>query len=365
MTPSAERIVDPLDIKKLTGHTVFTNLFPKDFDPKNILKNRQVEHIKLADSVDLFVIVPATANTIAKLASGMADDYLTTTALAVTCPVVVCPSMNVHMWKHAAVQKNISTLRSHGYHILGPDSGMLACGYEGAGRLIDINKLTKVITQFTSLTKPLSGEKVLVTAGATIEPIDDVRVMTNKSSGKMGVALAEAAVLAGGDVLLFRSATSVAPRLAVKEMVFDTAASLETLMQKHCPQFDIAIHAAAVSDFSIKNRKVGKTSSKEPLALELEPRKKILESIKTYNPNIFLVAFKAEWNVSDNNLTQLAKERLKKAHADLIVANDVARRGQGFQSDDNEVFVIDKHGRVTHLPKASKSIIAQHIIRFL
>ncbi len=364
-TQSASRIVPPHDLAKLTGHPVYTQLFDQSFDGKRVLQNRKVEHIDLADSADLFVVVPATASVIAKLANGFADDYLTTTALAVTCPVVVCPSMNVHMWTHPATQKNIGKLRALGYHILGPDSGMLACGYTGEGRLIDIERLTVAILQFTSLTQPLAGKKVLVTAGATIEPIDDVRMMTNKSSGKMGVALAEAACLAGASVLLLRSTTSTAPRLALTEEVFDTAERLETLMKKYCPAFDIAIHAAAVADFSIKNRRAGKTSSKTPLALELEPRKKILESIKTYNPNIFLVAFKAEWNVSNQNLTHLAKERLGKANADLIVANDVGRPNQGFQSDDNEVFVIDKRGRVTHLAKAHKSIIAQQIVALL
>ena len=364
-TPSAQRIIPTREIQKLTGHPVYTNLFDKNFDHKQILKNRRVEHIDLADSADLFVVVPATANAIAKLANGFADDYLTTTVLAVTCPVVVCPSMNVHMWTHPATQKNVQTLRGLGYHILGPDSGMLACGYTGAGRLMDIEKLTDAIVSFTSLTKPLSGKKVLVTAGGTIEPIDDVRVITNKSSGKMGVAIAEAAKRAGADVLLLRSKTSVRSRLGLTEIVFDTADSLEALMKIHCPLVDMCIHTAAVSDFQIKNKRSGKTSSDRPLALELEPRKKILESVKTYNPNIFLVAFKAESNVSDKESVRLAKYRLSKAHADLIVANDVGRKNQGFQSDENEVFVIDKQGRATHLPHAAKSIIAERIVSLL
>lgn len=359
MTPSARKIVS------ITGRSIYTDLFPEKFDPKHILANRRVEHIDLADSADLFVIVPATANVIAKLAHGMADDYITTTALAVTCPIIVCPSMNVHMWQNPVTRQNIEKLRAQGKHIAGPDSGMLACGYTGEGRLIDIEKLTETIASFTSLRKPLAGKNVLVSAGATIEPIDDVRVMTNKSSGKMGVAIAQAALLAGANVLLLRSTTSVSPRLAVKEELFDTAESLEILMKHYCPNMDIVIHAAAVSDFAIKNRGMGKTSSKEPLALELEPRKKILESIKTYNPKVFLVAFKAEWNVSNELLATLAKNRLARAHADLIIANDVGRANVGFQSDDNEVFVIDKRGRIVHLARASKSIIAERIIRFL
>lgn len=364
LTPSAERFIPRSVIEELTGRSVHINLFDKNFDYKTILKNRRVEHIDLADSADLFIIVPASANIIAKLAHGMADDYLTTTALAVTCPIVICPSMNVHMWKHPATQKNIQTLRLLGYHIIVPESGMLACGYQGEGRLIDINKLADAIVSFTSLTKPLVGKKVLVTAGGTIEPIDDVRNITNKSSGKMGVALAEAASLAGGDVLLFRSKTSVSPRLTLKEICFDTAYSLEILMKKYAPDFDICIHAAAVSDFEVKKRP-GKTSSNVPLSLKLKPRKKILEMIKTYNSKIFLVAFKAESNVSDTELVSLAKKRLKKAGADLIVANDVGRKNQGFQSDKNEVFIIDTKGKVIHLPQAAKTNIAQQIIAIL
>lgn len=363
-TPSATHIIAPKEIENLTGNPVYTHLFDKNFEKEKILKNRSVEHVNLADRADVFVIVPATANTIAKLAAGMADDYLTTTALAVTCPVIICPSMNVHMWKNKATQKNIQILRTLGYHILGPDSGMLACGYEGEGRLIDIGQLVQVITSFTSLTKPLTAKKILITAGGTIEPIDDVRFISNKSSGKMGVALAEAATLAGAKVLLLRSVTSVSPRLAVEEILFDTADSLEKLMKTYCPQFDICIHAAAVSDFSL-TKKQGKSSSEIPLALELEPRKKILSSIKTYNPNIFLVAFKAEANVSDSELIALSIKRLTKAKANLIVANDIGRSGIGFQSDDNDVFVIDANGQSTHLTKTHKSIIAEQIIRIL
>jgi phosphopantothenoylcysteine decarboxylase/phosphopantothenate--cysteine ligase len=365
LTDSGSHIISKKEIEKITGNPVYQNLFPKDFDYKTVLEKRTVEHIDLADRADLIVIVPATANTVAKLAHGMADDYLTTTVLAALCPIVVCPSMNVHMWNHPATQANVERIRSLGYHLLGPDSGMLACGYEGEGRLIEMTKLTDTIVSFTSLTKPLAGKKVIVTSGGTIEPIDDVRSITNKSSGKMGVEIAQAAVLAGATVLLLRSTTSVKPKLAISELTFDTAESLETLMKTHIPLFDICIHAAAVSDFEIKNKMTGKTTSDKPLALELEPRKKILESIKSYNPNIFLVAFKAESNVSQKELVTLATKRLAQAKADLIVANDVGRPNQGFQSDTNEVTVIDVHGKTTHLPYAAKSIIAQQIISLI
>jgi phosphopantothenoylcysteine decarboxylase/phosphopantothenate--cysteine ligase len=365
MTSSATQMISVPEIESRIGRKVHTQLFENTIDTKQILKERKVEHIALADRIDLFVIVPASANTIAKLAHGLSDDYLTTTALAVSCPIFVCPSMNVHMWTNPATQQNIATLHKLGYHLLGPDAGMLACGYKGEGRLIDIKTLTKTIASSLSLTKPLHGKKVLVTAGGTIEPIDDVRVITNKSSGKMGIALAEAAFLAGADVLLLRSTTAVSSRMGIQEHTFDTAESLEILMKTHCPDMDICIHTAAVSDFQVKNKKPGKTSSDRPLALELEPRKKILESIKQYNPNIFLVAFKAESHVTQKELVSLARQRLKKANADLIIANDIGKKGIGFQSDENEVIVIKPNGAVTHIPKARKSRIAEEIIRHI
>ncbi len=365
MTLSAVKIVPAREIEGRTGKPVYTELFPYAFRAQDILTSRKVEHIALADRLDLIVVVPATANIIAKLASGLADDYLTTTVLAATCPVIVCPSMNVHMWHHPATQKNIATLRRFGYRIAGPDSGMLACGYEGTGRLIDIPKLSRMILSQTALTKPLSGKRILVTAGATIEPIDDVRFITNKSSGKMGVAIAEAAKAAGAHVLLLRSETAVAPRMSIDEQTFDTADALQLLVKNNCKNFDICIHTAAVSDFQVKNKKSGKTSSRKPLALELEPRRKILQAIKQYNPDIFLVAFKAEFNVSDQELITLARERLAGSNADLIVANDVGRTSGGFGSDENEVTIIPKTGTPVHVPIASKAEIAQRIIRFL
>jgi len=364
-TRSATKIVSPQEIASLTGRRVHLDMFDEHFSAKEILAKRHVKHIDLADSADLFVIVPATANAIAKLATGIADDYLTTTALAVTCPVVVCPSMNVHMWTHPSTQKNVQTLKTLGYHILGPDDGMLACGYSGTGRLIDIDTLVETITSFTSLTKPLAGKRALVTAGGTVEPIDDVRMITNKSSGKMGIEMAQALAWAGAEVILLRSKTSVPPRLAVKEERFDTADSLERLMNKYIPTVDICVHAAAVSDFSVKNNRVGKMSSDRPLALELEPRTKILDSIKRHNPKVFLIAFKAEANVSPKTLITLAKKRLLFAHADLIIANDIAKPNAGFGTDTNEVYIIKPNGSATHVPLTSKSIIAQRIVQFL
>lgn len=362
MTSSAVRIISPQEISSLTGRPVYTDLFGDTFNPGDILTSRRVEHIDLADSAGLLAIVPATANVMAKLACGIADDYLTTTALAVTCPILVAPSMNVHMWQHPQTQENAAKLRLMGVNIAGPDSGMLACGYTGEGRLMHTGMLADTILSFASVAKPLAGKKILVTAGGTIEPIDGVRAITNRSSGKMGVALAEACRLAGAQVLLLRSGSSVIPRIAVQEEIFDTADSLEELMRTYAPSYDICIHAAAVSDFRISRLRGGKTSSTKPLALELEPRHKILEKIKTYNPGIFLVAFKAEWNVSQQELVRLAKQRLYGTQTDLIVANDVGKPDIGFQSDENEVTLIDPDGGAVSISRAHKQIIARQIV---
>ena len=219
--------------------------------------------------------------------------------------------------------------------------------------------------RFVTRSEDLKGKNIIVTAGGTTEPIDDVRVITNRSSGKMGIAIAENCFLRGADVLLLRSETSVEPRYGINEKLFDSADSLQQLLKTHVPDADICIHVAAVSDFQVKHKVPGKISSARPLPLELEPRSKILDSIKSYNPHIFLVAFKAEWGVTDEKLAALATSRLAGAKADLIVANDVGRPDQGFQAEENEVLVITKDGKSTHIKKAAKNIIADGIIDIL
>lgn len=362
MTPSATSIVKPEIIEAITGNSVFIRLFDESFDPKDILSKRSVAHVDLGQHADLFVIVPATANVIAKLATGIADDYVTTTALAATCPILVCPSMNVFMWNNPATQKNIETLHRRGIHSFGPDAGMLACGYTGAGRLPQITSIEDEIVRLVNLGAALKGKNVIVTAGGTIEPIDDVRVITNKSSGKMGVAIAESAFLHGARVTLIRSTTSVSSRYGLKEELFDTAESLRQKIGKVIATTDVFIHVTAVSDFKVKNPIRGKSSSDTPLSLELEPQSKILDAIKTMNQNVYLVAFKAEYDVPKNELVAIAKNRLDKANADMIVVNDVALAGSGFQSDYNEVSIITKNGKVTPVARAPKPMIADAIV---
>lgn len=363
LTKSACAFVSPADLEKLSGHPVLTDMFTPRPDIAEIRKNRTVEHIAIANAARLFVIIPATANVVAKLAHGIADDYLTTTALAATCPVLICPSMNVYMWNHPATQQNINRLRQFGYHTFGPDSGMLACGYTGAGRLPATDAILREIRTFAARTSSLAGKKILVTAGGTVEPIDGVRQITNKSTGKMGVALAQACFLRGADVLLLRSDTSVVPRYGIREILFDTSDSLKKLMHEHLPDTDICFHAAAVSDFVIKGGARGKISSETSLPLELTPRSKILDSVKSINPEVYLVAFKAEYDVTDRKLVELASDRLKRAQADCIIANDVGREGQGFATDNNDVWIIRASGgKPVHIPLRSKALIADAVI---
>jgi len=361
MTVSASHIVPSQTLRRASGNAVYTELFPKNFSYKTILKKRVVNHIALAHSASLFVIVPATANIMAKLAHGIADDFLTTTALAVRCPVLICPSMNTDMWFHPATQNNILKLKKLGYSILEPDDGVLACGDEGKGRLPPMDYIEKEILKLVETTNDLNGKTVIITAGGTSEKIDDVRYITNKSSGKMGIAIAENCMLRGANVMLLRATTSVMPRYTISGESFSTADQLEMLLKKYLPHADICIHAAAVSDFSLKKPFTGKTSSIKPLPLELTPRTKILDTIKHINPNVFLVAFKAEWNVTRKELIRLSQTRLQKSCADMIVANDVGRKKRGFLSDTNEVFIID-HAKVTHIPLNSKHNIAQRLV---
>ncbi len=361
-TASATYILPPKTISEITGNPVFTHMYPPDFNPQAVLSSRTVEHISLAGNASLFVIAPATANVIAKLAHGIADDYLTTTALAVTCPILVCPSMNTHMWQHPATQKNVQTLHSLGYHILPPDCGDLACGYSGEGRLPDTNAIAHEIRLLVHNARTLAGKRVLVTTGGTTEKIDSVRTISNRSSGKMGNALAEACYQAGATVTILRSVSSVRSRYGIQEIEFESAEDLEALLQTHVPNADIVFHVAAVSDFSIKNPIVGKHSSSDPLPLELEPKKKQLDTIKTLNPNVFLVAFKAEYGLTNDELATIAKNRLQESASDLIIANDIGREGVGFQSDENEVMIIPKNSEPEVLPRASKTHIARQIV---
>ncbi|MBI4008668.1 bifunctional phosphopantothenoylcysteine decarboxylase/phosphopantothenate--cysteine ligase CoaBC, partial [Candidatus Roizmanbacteria bacterium] len=254
MTNSATKMIPLHKVEKVSGNKVFVELFEKNFNYKNILKSRKVDHIDIADKADIMVIVPATANIIAKLAHGIADDFLTTTALAVTAPILLSPSMNINMWNNPIIQENIMKLQEKGFQIIEPAEGMLACGYEGKGRLPDIQTIKDEIQRNLQYIDSLKGKKIIVTAGATIEKIDDVRYITNRSSGKMGIRIAEECYLRGAKVLLLRAKHSIKPRYLIEEEIFDSADDLAKLIEKHIRQYEVFFHVAAVSDFSVKKQ---------------------------------------------------------------------------------------------------------------
>ena len=265
------------------------------------------------------------------------------------------------MWSHPATQENVAALRAHGYHVVAPDSGPLACGDTGKGRLPAISAIESEILRFLKRTTGLKNKRILVTAGGTTEPIDDVRVLTNRASGKMGGALADAALIRGAEVLLVRSSSSVTPRYAIDQRIYQTADDLEKILTKEIQTADILIHTAAVSDFTVKKIK-GKLSSKSAHSLALKPNKKIIDTLKDKNPNLFLVAFKAEAGCTDSELVHTAKQKLEESRADMVIANHIDRPGQGFGYDTNEVCIITKDNSVTRIPLAPKRIIAEKIL---
>jgi phosphopantothenoylcysteine decarboxylase/phosphopantothenate--cysteine ligase len=365
MSQNAVKMISPDEFESASGNKVFIELFKKGFNFKTVLEKRKVDHIDLADKADLIVIVPATANTIAKIAHGIADDFLTTTLLAVTSPVIVCPSMNVNMWQNPLVQQNVSKLKNIGYQIIEPVKGMLACGYEGKGRLEDINLIKEEIMRQLNRAKSLSGKKVIVTAGGTLEKIDSVRYITNKSSGKMGIAIAEECYLRGADVLLLRAKSSVTPRYLITEEVFETAEELSNIIENQISNCNMFFHVAAVSDFQIAGAIDGKISSKKGIALQLKPRQKILDNLKKLNPKMDLIAFKAEYGLGKSEMIRVAYKRLQEAKADAIVANDISRSDRGFQADTNEAYVVLKNGEYHKIPLSSKREVASELVDFV
>jgi len=365
MTKGATEMISKKDFEKASGNKVYINLFENNFNYKEVLKNRKVEHIKLADKCDIMVIAPATANIIGKLANGIADDCLTTTALAVTAPIIICPSMNVNMWNNPIVQENLNKLKSVGYQIINPTVGLLACGYEGVGRLENIEIINKEIIKLLKRNNSLKDKKVMITSGGTIEKIDEVRSITNRSSGKMGVAIAEECYLHGADVLFLRAKSSARPRYLMKEKIFETAEELLQLIKVNIDGTDIFFQVAAVSDFKVDKIIKGKISSDNSVNLKLIPQIKIINQIKKLSPKTTLIAFKAEYGLSEKELIEEATNKLKESDADFVIANDISRSDRGFESDDNEVYIISKNKPVKKIPLTSKREVAKDIIDYI
>ncbi|MBI1935588.1 bifunctional phosphopantothenoylcysteine decarboxylase/phosphopantothenate--cysteine ligase CoaBC [Candidatus Woesearchaeota archaeon] len=363
MTEHSTHLVGIKDFEKASGNEVQTTLFHPKIDYKDyIKKNKPIKHISLADIADLFLICPATANIIGKIANGIADDLLSTSIIATIAPVLVCPAMNVKMWKNPIVQGNVKKLKNHNYHFAEPEYGELACGYKGVGRLANLKKIIDRIQLLIKQRNDLKRKRILVTSGATFEEIDPVRIITNKSSGKMGTSIAEQAYLRGADVLLLRGYSSVEPNYDINEEKFTTVNDLFDKIKKNIKDMDIMIHCAAVSDFEVNEKKGEKIKSSSELHLELSPTTKIFEHLKKLNKKIFLVGFKAEYKFSKDKLINSAFNLLKSADADLVVANDVGRKNAGFEVDTNEVFVVDRKKKVEHIKLADKRIVGDRLL---
>ena len=363
MTEHSAHLIDMKDFEKASGNEVQTSLFhPKINYINYVKKNKPIKHISLADIADIFLICPATANIIGKIANGIADDLLSTSIMATIAPVLICPAMNVKMWKNPIVKENVKKLKKLSYHFVEPEYGELACGYKGIGRLANLNKSLERIELLLKKRNNLKGKRVLVTAGATFEEVDPVRIITNKSSGKMGVRIAENASLRGADVLLLRSHNSVEPNYNIIDEKFTTVNDLYNKIKNNIKDADIVIHSAAVSDFEVNNKNNKKIKSGQELHLELMPTTKIFEHLKKFSKKIFLVGFKAEYNVSNKELIDSAYNLLKSANADLVIANDVGKKGRGFDANTNEVFVVDKEKNVEHIELADKRIVADRLL---
>jgi phosphopantothenoylcysteine decarboxylase / phosphopantothenate---cysteine ligase len=356
MTEGATQFITPLTLKTLSGREVLTDLWSESQEWK-------VQHIGAAEQLDLLVIVPATANFIAKMAHGLADDLLSTIVLANTAPVLVVPSMNTNMFENKIVQKNINTLKDYGCNIMEPDSGLLACGVNGKGRLPEIEDIYQQIVSLLSPKNDLCHKRVMINAGTTCEDIDPVRFITNRGTGKMGFALAQEAATRGAEVILVSGPSHLPIPAKVEHIPVRTALEMYEVMLKHQSVCDIIIGAAAVGDFRMANvaeQKIKKTEEQsERLTLELIENPDILKELgKRKHDSLIMVGFAAE----TENVLSNARKKLIKKNLDLIVANDVTVEGAGFATDTNIVTIINKAGELRALPKMSKEDVAAAII---
>lgn len=362
MTEHAKFMVAPSEIKKIPGVSVYNELFPKGFSYKKILKKRRINHIDLADRADLIIIAPATANIIAKIAHGLADDLLTTTILATQAPILICPSMNVNMWQNETVQENVSKIIKKGMYLLPPDSGDLACGYKGVGRLQESNKIISEINHILFVKNSLSGKKIMVTAGGTSESIDPVRIITNRGSGKMGIALASESVKRGAEVVLIRPKNSNVVQYKAEDILFETGEDLSEIIRINIANYDLIFHTAAVSDFKPLKKFSSKIDSKKKLRLDFIPTDKIIRKIKIWNPKVLLVGFKAVFHKTDSEMIKIGKDLLHETKSDYIAVNDIGQDGIGFGADNNEIILISGKGTVLKIDKTSKQNVAVRIL---
>lgn len=343
-TPNALNFVTKLTLQNLSQNDVAVEEFDvKDFKP---------EHISYADSADIMVIAPATANTISKIATGVCDNLLTSIACAFTKPVIIAPAMNCNMWENPVLQENLHKLH---YEILEPESGFLACGYEGKGRLCSLDKIFDKTVELLNY-KPLEGKKIVITSGGTIEDIDPVRYISNYSSGKMGLALADTAKNLGADVTLITT-KDIQRRYNVIKV--KSAIDMKSAVENDFESADCVIMAAAVADYRVKEvapQKMKKTSEDE-ITLTLVKNPDILKEISSIKKSQIVVGFCAE----SENLIENAKEKIAKKGCDFLIANDISRKDIGFSSDYNEVTILDKNGNMTKIERADKATVARKI----
>lgn len=386
MTRAAEQFIQPLTFSSLTGHKVITSLWqPEDeaAPATGLDEQGQIEHIAEAQAAEALVIAPATANILAKLAHGLADDFLTTMSLATTAPVILAPAMNVNMWNHPATRANVKLLRDRGTHIVEPDAGYLACGMTGSGRLAAVEEIASAVLAALAtrnararraVRKDLTGETILVTAGGTREAIDPVRYLGNRSSGKMGYAIAEAAQKRGAEVILVSAPTAISPPARCAFVPVTSAEEMQSAVMEHLSRATVVIKAAAVADFRASSIAPEKLRRKGHLHLDLEPTPDIVRSVteartlarheaesnpsnEPARPATLVIAFAAETDPS----VERAREKMLSKGADAIVLNDVSRPGIGFDSERNAASFITAD-RAIEIPEMTKREMADRIL---
>jgi len=356
MTASAQEFIRPLTFAALSGEKVITSMFAADAGSEANIDSA-IEHIAVAQSIDALLVAPATADVIGKFAQGIANDFLSTLYLATSAPVVVAPAMNVNMWDHSATQHNLEVLRGRGVKIVEPGSGYLACGMTGPGRLAENEAIVAAALEALGASQDLAGETVLITAGPTRERIDPVRYLTNRSSGRMGYALAEAAIRRGARALLVTGPTALKPPSAAEVTAVESAAQMRDAVLGLLPQASIVIKAAAVADFTIADPAAQKIKRTGPMTLDLAPTSDILAEITRTRTSQVVIGFAAE----TQNVIENARRKLSAKSLDAIVVNDVSREGIGFDSERNAVTIITPAETVT-VPETSKWEVAQRVL---
>jgi phosphopantothenoylcysteine decarboxylase/phosphopantothenate--cysteine ligase len=357
MTRAACEFITPLTFAALTGKKVITGLFAQSGGEANL--ESAIEHIAVAQRTDLLLVAPATADIIAKFSRGISDDFLSTLYLATTAPVVVAPAMNVNMWNHPATQENLERLRGRGVHVVNPNEGYLACGMTGAGRLAGQDAIVSAVREVLQLRRDLEGQTVLLTAGPTQEDLDPVRFLTNRSSGRMGYAVAEAAAQRGAKVILVTGPTALDTPAGVTRVNVRSASEMLHSVEENFSAATIAIFAAAVADYrpaEAASQKIKKTAG--DITLRLEPNPDILAIIARKRGHRLIVGFAAE----TDKVAENARKKLTDKNADLIVANDVTAEGAGFDVDTNIVTLFARDGRDLALPKLTKREVAHRIL---